>query len=196
MYTAGQLTLLLVLQSCIIPHRRFPRVSGGDFAVSGPPALGYPYWLAKWSRSVLHAQMSRRQNWFVVTGFCRQPKLFCCRFRPTPSYVKTDIACMQRYLSLFCIYTPYTIYQCELCWIFGGRNPPTTSQMGSAGGQKSFGKTAGNVSCILSSLTVSRLPEIWISDFVLAACDVEGNFLVVKVSDSRTFTIHSGINYL
>ena len=68
--------------------------------------------------------------------------------------------------------------------------------MGSAGGQKSFGKTAGNVSCILSSLTVSRLPEIWISDFVLAACDVEGNFLVVKVSDSRTFTIHSGINYL
>jgi hypothetical protein len=28
-------------------------------------------------------------------------------------------------------------------------------------------------------------------DFILAACDVEGNFLVVKVGDSCAFTLHS-----
>jgi hypothetical protein len=61
-------------------------------------------------------------------------------------------------------------------------------QTDSKDGSKCFGRTGGNVRHILVNsgnwFTVYGSDTI---DSILAACDVEGNFLVVKVSVSRMF---------
>jgi len=111
MWMPNQLAPWLGLQSCIIPRRRSPRVSGGASVVFGPADLSSPCWPAKWSHSALHAQMLRLQNWLIATGHCLRPRLSFCKLWSDRGSAR-GLKLRKSYFSLFCIYTPYTIYQC------------------------------------------------------------------------------------
>ena len=87
-----------------------------------------------------------------------------------------------RYFSLFLVYTPYTIYQCA--FQLGSYFLFLTSSK--TDGFKGWGKLILKdgwkcmSSCLLNAFGKCKLMPIAV-DFLLAACDVEGNFLVIKV---------------
>lgn len=84
-----------------------------------------------------------------------------------------------RYFTLFLIYTPYTIYQCRLLFCdVPAIDILSLRQMDSRDGERLFYMMDGDVRRFSQNYWQSCNET---SDIILGACDVEGNFLVVKV---------------
>ena len=117
------------------------------------------------------------RNWALPTT----QTFFLCVFPILPLLLSARSFDVFRYFSLFITYTPYTIYQCE---------PPVLSIRfahscrSRSDGFKGWGKMIlrDGWKCECSPIVPILISAQSLrEDFILAACDVEGNFLVVKV---------------
>ena len=137
---------------------------GNDGKVSGP------------YRCVLLAQMWQRRNWLIVDGRCRPRKVFSCEFC---FLIQAENPLSFRYFTLFLIYTPYTIYQCKLFFYdIPAIDILSLHQMDSRDGERLFSMMDWDVRRSSQNYWQSCNET---SDIILGACDVEGNFLVVRV---------------
>ncbi len=139
--------------------------------------------------------MSRLPNSLIGTGTFRRHKHFSCEFHCIVfsgcSYVTNDD--LDRYFSLFVIYTPYTIYQCTFLFNFcvSSQDVVDCSVLFCfADGWKGWGnllyrdswkcESQPSITDWGGNMVYQTDPSL--PDIILAACDVEGNFLVVKVN--------------
>ena len=102
----------------------------------------------------------------------------------------TDLS-VYRYLSLFVIYTPYTIYQCTLHSEYNSGGDVLLTLSHRWVWWLVQGHLQGRVEMwvfVFPNMSLGERRSRTI-DIILAACDVEGNFLVVKVR--HTFHSHS-----